>query len=180
MYQVSEISGDRQNMNRELGFCEKRRFRRVAIDIAADIIFNNGPRLRARLCDVDQGGICLEAPVALERSRHILVAIEEPAGSGKAIELKGQVAWVRPTKNGFEVGIRVYEDEFDVHVVLCALVCAGLKKAAAIAQLRDRHFLYVEWKLASLAATEAAATERDWGKPAPRRVALARMSAAKA
>lgn len=152
-------------MGARLRFSEKRRFRRVATDRTIRILLAGGTCGTARIRDVDQGGMRVETSVTPRCGQHILIEMDEPRGSGKVAELKGRVVWRRATEGAFEVGIRIYEDEYDVHVVLCALVCAGLKKAAAIAQLRDRHFLYVEWKLASLAATEAAAAERDLRKP---------------
>jgi hypothetical protein len=36
-------------------------------------------------------------------------------------------------------------DEHDAMIALTELVCAGLKRAAGIRALRDRHFRYVEW-----------------------------------
>ncbi|GMU93774.1 MAG: hypothetical protein AMXMBFR4_28320 [Candidatus Hydrogenedentota bacterium] len=167
-------------MGQRVGFSEKRRFRRVAIDRTIRMVFAGGTRGTARIRDVDQGGMRIETTVAPRCGQHILIEFDEPCGSGKVAELKGRVAWSQTTQGGFEVGIRIYEDEYDVHVILCALVCAGLKKAAAIAQLRDRHFLYVEWKLASLAATEAAAADRDQRKPLRGRGAVVGMAAARA
>jgi hypothetical protein len=94
----------------------------------------------------------------------IVIEVAFGRGADPRIELKGRVAWVSSgvSPNQTLAGVRVYHDQEDAQLVLCSLMCAGLKRAAGIAAMRDRHFLYAEWKLAALAASEAAASTRTW------------------
>ena len=118
----------------------------------------------ATLLDVDQCGLSVAVSHALASGQRVMLEVDEPKHGSGAVEMKGQVVWCRKDGDAYHAGIRVYHDETDVRVALCALMCAALKQQAAIASLRDRHFIYAEWKLAALAASDAAGSSWVWKK----------------
>lgn len=143
---------------------ERRRNRRVAVDSAARLRSDSGGVRECRIVDVDHAGVQINAPDSLVPGAFVVLEVPMGRQRDSVIELKGRVAWALggATPDRGIAGVRIYHDEEDAQLVLCALMCAGLKRAAGIAAMRDRHFIYAEWKLAALAASEAAASTRTW------------------
>lgn len=133
---------------------ERRRSKRVVLASTLRCQSSQDRVGKAGLRDVDLNGICVALSQPLVRGELLMLEVDEPKHGDGVVELKGRVVWCRKMGNEYHAGIRVYHDESDVRVALCALMCAALKRQAAIASLRDRHFLYAEWKLAALAASE--------------------------
>lgn len=133
---------------------ERRRSKRVVLK--STLRYQIGPnRVRqASIWDVDFNGIRIVLAQPLPTGQLLMLEVDEPKHGEGVVELKGRVIWCRQMGNEYHAGIQVYRDEAEVRVALCALMCAALKRQAAIASLRDRHFLYAEWKLAALAANE--------------------------
>ncbi|NUM52885.1 MAG: PilZ domain-containing protein [Candidatus Hydrogenedentes bacterium] len=133
---------------------ERRRAKRVSC--AAAVRYQLGREIggHATLADVDHGGIGVLVSHPLREGQRVMLEVDEPKRGDGTVELKGRVAWCEKCADGYRAGIRVYHDEGDARVALCALMCAALKQQAAVADLRNRHFIYAEWKLVSLAANE--------------------------
>jgi hypothetical protein len=92
-----------------------------------------------------------------------MIELTSPRG-GASAELKGRVAWRRRSATGWFVGVRVYEDEADVRLVLAELICAGLKSQAGVSGLRGRQRVLVDLQLASRPDESAASI---WNRLVP-------------
>ncbi|MBM3290665.1 MAG: PilZ domain-containing protein [Candidatus Hydrogenedentes bacterium] len=143
-------------MNQASANRERRAAKRVACETRAR--YQNGQNAveAATVVNVDHGGLCLLLSQPLARGQRVMLEVDEPKRGDGSVEMKGQVAWCVPSAGGFRAGVRVYHDVADVRVALCALMCAALKQQAAVAAMRDRHFIYAEWKLAALEANDGA------------------------
>ncbi|MCC6797551.1 MAG: PilZ domain-containing protein [Candidatus Hydrogenedentes bacterium] len=141
-------------MNQTLATRERRSAKRVAFSTPVRYQLSREFGGHASLVDIDQGGICIALSHAVSVGQRLMLDVIVPKAGDRAIELKGRVAWCEQTADGYRAGIRVYHDEETVRVALCTLMCAALKKQAAVADIRNRHFIYVEWKLAALDANE--------------------------
>ncbi|MCC6154777.1 MAG: PilZ domain-containing protein [Candidatus Hydrogenedentes bacterium] len=141
-------------MNQTLVNRERRSAKRVAC--ATQVRYQLSRELggHASLVNVDQGGICIALAHTVAVGQRLMLDVVAPKSGDRAIELKGRVAWCEQTADGYHAGIRVYHDDTTVRFALCTLMCAALKKQAAVADIRNRHFIYVEWKLAALDASE--------------------------
>jgi hypothetical protein len=142
---------------------EQRRSRRV--QITSNLRFQTSRELgaKAQLLDVDQGGMRIKTGLFIAVGSLLMLDVENPSDSGKSVELKGRVVWVSEEGPEFQVGIRVYQDVPDVRIVLCTLMCAALKKQAAVSKIRDRNFVYAEWKLAVVALeTDSGTSSAIW------------------
>lgn len=145
-------------MNQLIANRERRSAKRVACASAVRYQLDREWGGHATLINVDHGGICVSLTHPLEKGQRVMLNIDRPKHGDGTVELKGRVAWSEQAGTGYRAGIRVYHDEADARVALCALMCAALKKQAAVADLRERHFVYAEWKLAALAAND----EPNW------------------
>ncbi len=151
-------------MNASTSIRDRRRSKRVRLNSALRYQVGREVGGHATLLDVDQCGLSVAVSHALASGQRVMLEVDEPKHGSGAVEMKGQVVWCRKDGDAYHAGIRVYHDETDVRVALCALMCAALKQQAAIASLRDRHFIYAEWKLAALAASDAAGSSWVWKK----------------
>ena len=151
-------------MHQSNSYRERRRTKRVAL--TSRVRYQLGREIggHATLVNVDMGGLSVAVSEPIPRGRWVMLEVDEPKRGDGAVEMKGQVVWCARDGEAYRAGVRVYHDEADVRVALCALMCAALKKQAAVADLRDRHFIYAEWKLAALAASEAAGSSWVWKK----------------
>lgn len=141
-------------MNQSTAYRERRRSKRVALASTLRYQFKRELGGHAILQNVDHHGLSVTLSQPLVKGQRIMLEVDEPKHGEAVIEMKGLIVWCHEAGGVYRAGIRVYDDESDVRVALCALMCAALKKQAAIASLRDRHFIYAEWKLAALAASE--------------------------
>lgn len=141
---------------------EQRRSKRVKLETTVRYQLGRELGGHAGLVDVDHNGLCVRVSHELAVGQRLMLEVDEPKRGEGSVELKGRVAWCRRDENGFRAGIHVYLDTADVRIVLCALMCAALKKQAAVADLRNRHFIYVEWKLAALDANPEPGTSAIW------------------
>jgi len=160
-------------MNQSVTNRERRRAKRVGCD--ASVRYQTGREQggQARVVDVDHGGLCLELAHPVAAQQKVMVEVVEPTRGDGTVVVTGRVVWCGPCAGGYRAGVRIYHDEPDVRVALCALMCAALKRQAAVASMRDRHFIYVEWKLAALDANQG--PQRIWRRrsDAPRPVRTA-------
>lgn len=141
-------------MNESIANRERRRAKRVTCNTKVRYQLGREIGGHAALVDVDHCGISVALSRSLAVGQRVMLEVDEPKRGDGMVEMKGRVAWCEECGDGFRAGIRVYHDEADVRLALCALMCAALKEQAAIADLRNRHFIYAEWKLASLAAND--------------------------
>ncbi len=144
----------------------RRRYRRTRFDGKARYQVGREIGGHAVVLDVDQGGLCLRVDRPLLAGQPIVIDVDAPKPDAGSIEFLGKVAWCVPTTLGYRVGVRVYEDIHDVKIALTELVCAGLKSAAGIREMRDRHFLHVEYGRRAVPASEPA--QRVWKRLVPR------------
>ena len=145
-------------MNHTLANRERRSAKRVAFATAVRYQLSRELGGHASLVNVDQGGICIAISHAVAVGQRLMLDVTAPKPGDRTIELKGRVTWCEQTTEGYRAGIRVHHDDTTVRVALCALMRAALKKQAAVADIRDRHFIYAEWKLIALAAND----EPNW------------------
>ncbi|MDZ4860076.1 MAG: PilZ domain-containing protein [Candidatus Hydrogenedentes bacterium] len=156
---------------------EQRRSKRVQITTEVRYQISRELGGTANLVNVDQGGICMLSTFPLPVGHHVMLEVKEPRRGEGSVELKGRVAWCVRDGMGYRAGVKVYQDDCDVRIVLSALMCAALKTQAAIARLRNTHFVYVEWKLAALAASEGAGPSGIWKKREPAKRSVGRVLA---
>jgi len=123
----------------------RRRYRRARFEGKARYQVGREIGGHAVVCDVDQGGLCLRVDHPIQAGQRIVIDVEAPRAESGSIEFLGKVAWCSAVAGGYRVGVRVFEDIHDVKIALTELVCAGLKRAAGIRAMRDRHFLRVEY-----------------------------------
>lgn len=141
-------------MNQTLANQDRRSAKRVACATPVRYQLSRELGGHASLVNVDQGGICITLTHAVAIGQRLMLDVVAPKAGDRSIELKGRVAWCEQTADGYRAGIRVYHDDTTVRVALCTLMCAALKKQAAVADIRNRHFIYVDWKLAALDAND--------------------------
>ena len=141
-------------MNQTIANRERRSAKRVACATPVRYQLSRELGGHASLVNVDQGGICIALTHAVAIGQRLMLDVIAPKPGDRAIELKGRITWCVQTDEGYRAGIRVYHDDATVRVALCTLMCAALKKQTAVADIRNRHFIYVEWKLAALDANE--------------------------
>lgn len=151
-------------MNQSIASRERRRAKRATFNTTIRYQVSREIGGHATLVNVDQGGMSIALTQPMAKGQRVMLEVDEPKRGEGALEMKGEVVWCRQVGDAYRAGIRVYHDESDVRVALCALMCAALKAQAAIADLRNRHFIYAEWKLAALAASDAAGSDWVWKK----------------
>jgi len=164
-------------MNRSNLHREQRRSKRVGLETNLRYQIAREIGGHATVVNVDQGGMAVKLPTPLKPGQLVMLEVSEPKHGRGSVELKGRVAWCRLEGTTYLAGIHVYQDEFDARIALTALMCAALKKQAAVADVRNRHFIQMEWKLAALAASEEVESHWIWKKREPVKRAVGRILA---
>ena len=100
------------------------RYFRVRIEVAALLLCSGGRTVEARTCDVGQGGVALQAPIALRPGEPLGVQFELP-GCRTAIEARVEVVW---TDDKGCVGLSFVRLADECRVALEAWIAKGLEE----------------------------------------------------
>lgn len=149
---------------------ERRRHRRLPVAGMVRYQCNREESGEAAMIDADHKGLGLLTTHPFASGQRLMLKVRGQGRDGE-LELKGFVVWSAPanTPGLYRTGVRVYHDAFETQVALCAVICAGLKKAAEVAELRDRRCGILEWKLATMETNATAAESNDgWRRPVGR------------
>jgi hypothetical protein len=126
------------------GIGDQRSFLRIPF--VNDVTLFDGPGTAdmARTTDIGRGGLCLWTDSMVTPGAHVLVQFPGSLGTGQhaldgaaaAVEFMGQVVWSRPDfrTGGFEVGVRIYQDEEGAEVALSGLLRDAAIRAQWLAQ----------------------------------------------
>lgn len=113
----------------EMVWNDARRFMRLPYAGTLRLTDAPGASSMAAWRNVGRGGLSIESGRYFQPGRRMLVQVR-PCPGGPAAELKAQVIWCRACgdKTHFHAGLKVLDDDPDVHEVLSELLLDALRR----------------------------------------------------
>jgi len=121
------------------GFDEARRFARVAFGGRVVYRYASDDEGTAYVSDIGRGGLRMCMGRYLRPGTRVMLEAEGVRANGQPVELKGQIVWCAPEKQGhrFVAGVRVIYDEPDAVAAVSALVNHALHASGVLERLKE-------------------------------------------